>query len=70
MGMPGEAAAVLVRIVRAEIIEQEEGIVFLREPKADRAVKMNARTFHGRPAFDHLADAPLGCHGPSYHATA
>src|SRR5216684_2580475 len=64
MGMPGETVAVLVRVVRTEIIQQEERIVFLGESKTDCAVEMNARAFEGRTALDHLADVPEVRHGP------
>jgi hypothetical protein len=52
----------VVRIVRAEIVEQQEGIVFFGQSEADRAVQMNAGALESGAAFDHFPDLPLRCH--------
>ena len=60
--MPGEALQVLVRLVRAEVVEQQERIEQLRLAEAEGPVEVHAGPLDGRPALDHLADAPVLCH--------
>src|ERR1700687_4320675 len=62
MGMPRKSVQVLLRLVRAKVVEQEEGIALLRWSDADHAMQVDARTFDGGAAFDALANASVLCH--------
>src|ERR1017187_1657838 len=65
MGMPWESLHVEVRLVGAEVVKQQEGIVELGAAPTNRAMKVDASAFDGRAALDNLANQPVRCHGQS-----
>ena len=64
MRMPGKAGLVLVGIVVAEIVQQQERIELLGVAEAEGAAQMHAGAFHGRLGLDDLL------HGTDGHDTS
>ena len=60
MRMPGKAGLVLVGIVVAEIVEQQERVELLGVAEAEGAAQMHAGAFHGGLGLDDLLDGTNG----------
>src|ERR1017187_3962456 len=60
MGMPWESLHVEVRLVGAEVVKQQEGIVELGAAPTNRAMKVDASAFDGRAALDNHANQQIG----------
>src|SRR4051812_12436317 len=56
MWMPRETGHVVLRVVVAEVIEQQKGIELVRLAEAEGTLQANSRTFHGRLGVDDLLD--------------
>ena len=64
MRMPREAGEVVVRVVVAEIVEQQERIELAGVAEPKRAAQLHARAFHGRLGLDdalHGSDGHDAC---------
>ncbi len=63
MRVPGEAGAIVVGPVVAEIVEQQERVELAGLAEAERAAQLDARTLHGGRGLDdalHRADGHGG----------
>jgi hypothetical protein len=56
VGVPGEPRQVLLRPVRAEVVEQQERIAQVRILEAQGASEVHPRALDGRPGTDDLPD--------------
>ena len=56
MRMPGEAGAIVVRPIVAEVVEQQERIEFLGVAEAEGAAQMHAGAFNGGLGADDALD--------------
>jgi hypothetical protein len=54
--MERKAGEIVVRVVRFEVVEQEEGIEVVEVAAADRAPEVHAGSFHDRLRLDHPCD--------------
>ena len=52
MRMPGKSRQVILRVVVAEIVQQQERIEVLRLAEAEGALQLHARAFDGRLWFE------------------
>src|SRR5262245_53561805 len=58
MRMPREAGEIVVGIVVAEVVEQQERVELFRIAKPERALEPHPRAFQGRLRVDQLLDWP------------
>src|SRR5512140_672987 len=61
--VPGESRKVFRGVVRAEIVEEQEGVEAGRPLIAEGTSQVNASPFDRRPGPPHLSDGPYGRHG-------
>ena len=54
--MPREPGAIVVRIIVAKVVEQQERIGVIRFAKTKRAAQLHASPFDGGLGFDHSSD--------------
>src|SRR5712691_8510403 len=64
MGMPRESGPVVLRVVVAEVVQQEEGIELRGVPEAEGPAQLHAGTFDGGLRLNDRLDRPDG-HGVS-----
>jgi hypothetical protein len=65
--MQWKAGEIVVRVVRLEVIEQEEGIEVVESPATDTAPETHAGAFHDWLWLDHSSDASrLSFHVPFF----
>src|SRR5881296_4427737 len=64
MGMPRESGAVVLRVVVAEVVQQEEGIELVGVPEAERPAQLHARALDRGLRLNDRLDRPDG-HGVS-----
>src|SRR5207247_6288815 len=58
VGMPGKASEVFVRVVVAEVVEEQERVEFFRVAESEAAAQMDARAFERRTRLDDSFDGP------------
>src|SRR5262249_48161321 len=68
VGMPGEAGAIVVRPVIAEIVEQQERIELVRLAEAEGAPQLDAGALHGGLRLDDALHGPDGHQSTSLRA--
>src|SRR5206468_4835406 len=64
MGVPGEPREVILGVLVAKVVEQEEGIELLRVAEAERAAQPHARAFDGGFGFRNSLDRWNGHYAP------
>ena len=60
MGVPWEAREVVLRVLVAEVIQQEEGIEIAGGPEAERPAQLHARALDGGLGLHDPFDRPDG----------
>src|SRR2546425_8729857 len=70
MGMPGESGEVVLRVVVAEVVQQQERIEIAGVPEAERPAQLYARAFDGGLRLDDRLDRPDGHSASSSYTMA